>query len=31
MAEILCEGCRNYKRTYDPQISKVSGRSLPGH
>ena len=27
MAEILCEGCRNYKRTYDPQISKV----LEGH
>jgi hypothetical protein len=23
MPEILCEACRNYKRTYDPQISKV--------
>ncbi len=27
MPEILCEACRNYKRTYDPQISKV----LYGH
>ena len=27
MAEILCEGCKNYKRTYDPQISQV----LHGH
>ncbi len=27
MPEILCEGCRNYKRTYDPQISQV----LHGH
>jgi hypothetical protein len=23
MAEILCEDCRDFKRTYDPQISKV--------
>ena len=23
MAEILCEDCRDFKRTSDPQISKV--------
>lgn len=27
MPEILCEDCKNYKRTYDPQISQV----LHGH
>jgi hypothetical protein len=27
MPEILCEACKNYKRTFDPQISKV----LHGH
>jgi hypothetical protein len=27
MAEILCEDCKDFKRTYDPQTSKV----LHGH
>ena len=27
---ILCDDCKNFKYTYDPQMSKVF-RSLPGH
>ncbi len=28
---ILCDDCKNFKYTYDPQMSKVLFRALPGH